>query len=328
MEKPSIFLLFFALFWTVIVGVFDVTVGRDVVNAVRSESFRTTTGTVISSKVVEHSGDDGPSYSADIRYRYYAFGYERIGDTYRFGRYAPSGSRWARDVVAAHRVGQAVTVYYDANDPGLSVLKPGLDGSSLFMLLFLTPFNVVMLGLWWFVGPQVWHWWHGTTPPVAPSFRDGGATRMRVPYAPPVASALITAGFCAFVAIFIIGFSTGFQPSVETMLTTWAIVLGLAVAAGVNTWRQEQQGAFDVVIRERFVDLPAMYGRTKRRTLDRSTISAVAIEKTESEDSEKSTTYDVRLARRDGGHETVVTWYDAASAERLAGWLREKLGLR
>jgi hypothetical protein len=35
MEKPSIFLLIFALFWTAIIGVFDVTVGRDVVNAVR-----------------------------------------------------------------------------------------------------------------------------------------------------------------------------------------------------------------------------------------------------------------------------------------------------
>jgi hypothetical protein len=283
---------------------------------------------VISSKVTEHSGDDGPSYRADIRYRYNALGSERMGETYRFGAYGTSGSRWARKVVAAHRVGQPVTVYYDADDPTLSVLKPGLDGSSLFMLMFLTPFNVVMLGLWWIVGPQLWHWWHGTLPPPAPWFRDGGATRVRLPYLPALGAALVTAGFCAFIAIFVIGFTTGFQPSVDTMITTWTIVLLLAGAAGINTWLKERQGAFDVVIRERFVELPAMYGRTKRCTLDRATISGVAIEKTESEDSEKSTTYDVRFERRGGGHETIVTWYDGPSAERFAVWLREKLGLR
>lgn len=327
MEKSSIFLLIFALFWTAVIGVFDVTVGRDVVNAVRSESFHTTTGTVISSKVTEHSGDEGPTYSADIVYRYNVLGFERTGDTYRFGTYAP-GSRWARNVVAAHRVGQPVTVYYDAHDPTLSVLKPGLDGSSLFMLLFLLPFNVAMLGLWWIVGPQLWHWWRGTVPPPATWFRDGGATRVRLPYLPAVGAGLVTAGFCAFVAIFAIGFTTGFQPSVDTMIATWAIVLVLAVAAGANTWLKERQGAFDVVIRERFVELPAMYGRTKRCTLDRAAISGVAIEKTEYADSDRSTTYDVRFEQRGGACETIVTWSDGESAERLAAWLRERLGLR
>jgi hypothetical protein len=328
MDKPSFFLLFFALFWSAIVGVFDVTVGRDVINAVRSTSFQATTGSVLSSKVTEHSGDEGSTYSADIRYRYNALGYEWTGGTYRFGAYSNAGRRWARDVVAAHRVGEPVTVYYDASDPSLSVLKPGLDGSSLFMLLFLTPFNVVMLGLWWIVGPQFWHWWRGTTPPPAPWFRDGGSIHVRLPYLPPVGAGLVTAGFCAFVAIFAVGFTTDFQPSLETMAITWAIVLATAIAAGINTWLQERRGAFDVVIRERFVDLPAVYGRVERRTLDRAAISGVAIAKTEYEDSEKSTTYDVRFERRGGGHETIVTWYDGPSAERLAAWLREKLGLR
>lgn len=328
MEKPSFLLLIFALFWATIIGVFDVTVGRDVVNAVRSEGFSTTTGTVISAEVTEHRGDEGPRYSADIRYRYNVLGFERTGETYRFGAYQPSGSRTAHDVVAAHRVGEPVTVYYDPDDTTLSVLKPGLDGSSLFMLLFLTPFNVVMIGLWWIVGPQFWHWWHGTMPPAAPWFRQGSATHVRLPYLPAVGAGLVTAGFCAFVSTFIVGFSTSFEPSVDLMLTTLAIVLALAIAAGINTWVKERQGAFDVVIRDRFVELPAMYGRTQRCTLDRAAISGVAIEKTEYEDSERSTTYDVRFERRGGGHETIVTWYDGPSAERFAGWLREKLGLR
>jgi len=328
MAKPPFFFLFFALFWTAIVGAFDVSVGRDVVHAVRSEGFQTTTGTVVSSEVTEHSGDEGPSYSADIRYRYNVAGRELTGETYSFATFPPSGSRWAREIVAAHPEGRAVTVYYDADDPALSVLKPGLQGSGLFMLLFLTPFNVVMIGLWWFIGPPFWHWWHGTQPLPAPWFREGGAIHVRLPYLPTLASVLATIGFCAFIAIFVVGFSTGFQPSVDTMLITWVVVLGLSAAAGVNVWLKEQQGAFDLVIKDRTVELPAISGRSQRRTLDRSVISGVAIEKTEFEDSEKSTTYEVRFQRRGGGHETLVTWHDGESAERLAAWLREKLGLR
>jgi len=328
MAKPPFFFLFFALFWTAIVGAFDVSVGRDLVHAVRSEGFQTTTGTVVSSEVTEHSGDEGPSYSADIRYRYNVFGRELTGDTYSFGAFPPSGSRWAHEIVAAHPEGQPVMVHFDADDPALSVLKPGLQGSGLFMLLFLTPFNVVMIGLWWFIGPQFWHWWNGTLPPPAPWFRDGGATHVRLPYLPAVGSALATIGACAFVGIFVIGFSTSFQPSVDTMLSTWLVVLGLGAAAGVNVWLKERQGAFDLVIKDRTVELPATYGRSERRTLDRSVISGVAIEKTEYEDSDKSPTYDVRFERRGGGHETLVTWHDGESAERLAVWLREKLGLR
>jgi hypothetical protein len=328
MAKPPFFFLFFALFWTAIVGTFDLFVGRDVIHAVRSGGFQTTTGTVISSEVTEHSGDEGPTYRAEIRYSYRVFGDEMTSDRYSFAAFPPSGSRWARERVAAYPVGRSVTVYYDADDPELSALKPGIEGSTLFMLLFLTPFNVVMIGLWWFVGPQFWHWWNGTQPPPAPWFRDGGALRVRLPYLPPLGSALGTAGFCAFVGIFVIGFSTGFEPSVDTMLGTWLVVLGLSVAAGVNVWLKEREGAFDLVIRDRSVELPAIYGRVERRTLDRSAISGVAIEKTEYEDSEKSTTYEVRFQRRGGGHETLVTWHDGQSAERLAVWLREKLGLR
>lgn len=220
-----------------------------------------------------------------------------------------------------------MTVYYDAGEPALSVLKPGVEGSHFFMLMFLTPFTVVMLGLWWFLLPQLWHWWNGTEPPPAPWFRDGGATRVRLPYLPPLATACATLGACAFAGVFVVMLTAGSQPGMDAMFTAWVIVLGLAAAAGMNTWRTERQGAFDLVIRERSVELPAMYGRAQRRTLDRSAISGVAIQKNEYEDSEKLTTFDVRFARRDGSYETVVSWHDGPSAERLAAWLRGKLGL-
>lgn len=328
MDKTAVFLVFFAMFWTAIVGFFDVTAGSEVLNAVRSDDFRTTTGTVTSNEVVRRMGDDGPRYIAEIRYAYSVAGRHYTGDKYRFGAFNRTDKRWARQLADAHPVGRSVTVYYDADNPALSVLAPGLQGSSLLILMFLAPFNVVMLGMWWYVLPSIWHWWNGTERPPARWFREGGATRVRLPYLPPLATAFGTLGICAFAGIFAIAFTAGFEPSVDTMSTAWVLVLGVSVAAGFNIWRMERQGDFDLVIRERIVELPAMYGRTARRTLDRSAISGVAIKTTEYPDSEQSTTYDVRLARRDGDHETVVSWHDGHSAERLAAWLREKLGLR
>ena len=328
MDKTAVFLVFFAVFWTAIVGYFDMMAGGDVLNALRSDDFRTTTGTVTSNEIVRRRGDDGPRYTAEIRYAYSVAGRKFTSDRYHFSAFNRTDKRWARRLADAHPAGRSVTVYYDADNPALSVLNPGLNGSSLLMLMFLTPFNVVMLGLWWYVLPSIWHWWNGTERPPVRWFRDGGATHVRLPYLPPLATAFGTLGICAFVGLFAVAFTVGFEPSVDTMATAWVLVLGVSVAAGLNIWRMERQGAFDLVIRERIVELPAMYGRIERRTLDRAAISGVAIKTTEYPHSDRSTTYDVGLARRDGGHETVVSWHDGQSAERLAAWLREKLGLR
>ena len=322
----AIALLFFTVFWTAGVGLADFFVGRDALNAFRSEAFAATTGVVTSSEVTKHRGDEGPSFTPEIHYTYQVDGLTFVGERYSFSAFARPGSRWARDAVAEYPVGRTVAVHYDPDDPALSVLKPGLGPSNLFMLLFLTPFNVVALGLWWLVGPLIWHSWHGTKPRPVIWFRNGGATHVRLPYLPALASVFASAGVGAFIAIFVVGFTSSFYPDIDTVIVAWVFVLGFGAATGVSNWLMEQRGVFDLVIRERSVELPAMYGRAQRQTIDRATIQGGVMEKLQEKHSEKSATFEVRFERRDGGHETVVEWYDEYAAERLATWLREKLG--
>ena len=65
------------------------------------------------------------------RYCYAAMG-TNLGAWHRVQRQLPVGSR--------------VPVAYDPADPSESVLRPGLTGMHLFMVWFLTPFNVIAVG--------------------------------------------------------------------------------------------------------------------------------------------------------------------------------------
>ena len=47
-----------------------------------------------------------------------------------------------------------------SKDPAEALLRPGLAGSDLFLLLFMTPFNAVMLGFWWLGWNRLRRKWH------------------------------------------------------------------------------------------------------------------------------------------------------------------------
>jgi hypothetical protein len=322
--------LVFGVFWTAIVGVFDVMIGRTIYQDIRSLSFASTEGVVTHSEVTRHSGGKGgPTYGVDIRYKYFVETQELAGDNHRYGAMSSSDSDWAHEAVAAHSVGSRITVHYDAQNPSDSVLVPGIDGAELFMLIFLTPFNAVMLGLWWFGGTLLWHWWSGSEPELVQSFRDGGSLRVRLPQYPAIPSGLGAAALAAFVCVFPIAFIFGFHPSMTVALAAWVVILGTGVGVGAWLWRKEREGAFDVIIDDRRVELPAMFDRKRRETLERSMISGTAVVTIErpGRRGAVNTSYSVRLLRLGGGHEQVAEWYDEDQAKALAAWFREQLKL-
>ena len=320
-------LLFFALLWTAIVGLFDVVIGLSIVASMRAETFPTTTGTVTHSEVTRHSDSDGAdTYGVDIRYTFNVNGQTFVGDTYRYLAGSSSDSDWAHEAVAAHPVGATVTVHYDPVDPRNAVLQTGVDGSNLFMLMFMTPFNVVMLGVWWLGGERAWHRWRGSEPKLVDWSYDGATTRVRFPRVAPVAGALGAIGAGAFASIFIVGFTSGFHPSMEYVTTMWVLV-GLGGAAAFAWLRQQQaSGAYDLVIGDRTVELPALFDRKARETIERKAIAGISVTKVAEGDNTPS--YEIKLERRDGGAAKVAEWYDGEKAEELAAWLREKLNLR
>jgi Protein of unknown function (DUF3592) len=324
--NPVRALLLFGLFWTAIVGVFDVLIGWSMVASIRAETFATTTGTVTHSEVTRHFDSDGDTYGVDIRYTYDVDGRTFEGDTYRYLAGSSSDSDWAREAVAAHPVGGSVTVHYDAADPADAVLQTGIDPATLFMLMFLTPFNIVMLATWWLGGERAWHRWQGTQPKVVDWSYDGASTRVRLPKIPPVFGAFVGVGGGAFAAIFVVAFTAGFHPSMDFVLTMWVLVAICGAASFAWLRRKQQAGVYDLVIGDRTVDLPALFDRKERQTIERKAIGGVAVEKLARGDN--TPVYEIKLERRDGGPAKIAEWYDAEKAEALAAWLRERLQLR
>jgi len=111
--------------------------------------FRSTTGTVLASKVRKHPGDSdsGPTYEPLVKYRYTVDGKTYTSMRYAYGMGSSSDTGYARSVVADYPKGKEVTVYYDPDKPSEAVLHLKVHGMHYFLLLFTQPFIVVGLGL-------------------------------------------------------------------------------------------------------------------------------------------------------------------------------------
>ncbi len=325
-SKPARSLLLFGALWTAIVGLFDVLIAWSIVASLRAETFATTMGKITHSEVTRHSDSDGDTFGVDIRYTYDVDGRTFEGDTYRYLAGSSSDSDWAHEAVAANPVGEIVTVHYDAADPEDAVLQTGIDPATVFLLMFMTPFNVVMLGVWWLGGERAWHRWRGTEPKLVDWFFDGATTRVRFPRVAPAAGGLAAIGGAAFASIFVVGFTAGFHPSMDYVLTMWALVGLCGAASFAWLWHKQASGSYDLAIGDRMVELPALFDRKARETIERKTISGVAVEKVAKGDD--TPFYEIKLERRDGGAAKIAEWYDGEKAEALAAWLREKLYLR
>src|SRR5207302_2842665 len=159
--------------------------------------------------------------------------------------------------------GQA-TVFYDPANPPDAVLQTGLNGQSLFMLLFLTPFNLVMLAIW--LVPLAWLAGRnrsgvaGGVPVIQEPMRM--RTRARLPRWPPVAAAGVTLLATSFASIFILGFVSGFDPSIEAVVATWVAIIALSAAVFTRRWLKVQSGSEDLVIDlgARTLTLPQTFG--------------------------------------------------------------------
>jgi hypothetical protein len=322
-------LVIFGLIWTMFVGAFDGFILYNQYRQLRATRFPQTTGTVTHSEVTRHRGSKGgTTYGVRIEYTYTVNGVRFDGDRYRYGVGSSSDSQWAHEAVRNHPADSAVTVYYNPANPGDAVLRPGTDGADLFLFLFLTPFNMVMLGLW-----------AGAFSALRSKFRqpvaggvkwsdDGRRIRVRLPRYSPLVSCLAVIGIGSFISIFVVGISTGFHPSMRAILAVWVILLGAGIAVAAWQRAKESRGNADLVIDqvERTVELPATFNRKQRQIVSCSAISGISLETIEHRGSKggRSYTYAVTL-QHGGSREKLTDWYDQQRAENLAAWLRERI---
>ena len=124
------------------------------VKAGQSSGWVSAQGTVLESGIDAdtRTGDTGTSttYQAEILYEYTVNGKEHVGNRVSFGDYGSSDRLRAERIHRRYRVEDAVTVYYNPDDPDDAVLEPGFSRSSFMFIgfgaIFFVPGLLMMIG--------------------------------------------------------------------------------------------------------------------------------------------------------------------------------------
>jgi hypothetical protein len=137
---------------TMIIGIIIVIVGfyfvthqiPAITTGLQSQSWKTTTATVLSSRWLTHhaTGDEynqtyegkGYMHTPEIAYSYSVKGRKFSANRYQFGDTGRRSVNEIRGIMARYPVGRTVRVTYNPSDPSQSALEPGVNGMSWFML--------------------------------------------------------------------------------------------------------------------------------------------------------------------------------------------------
>lgn len=114
------------------------------VHVIQARSWEPVPCEILSSDVESHAGDDGTTYSVEVRYRYEVDGVSYEGDRYRFLGGSSSGYDSKKEVVDTLPPGTVTQCWVDPEDPSDAVLERGF---SLGYLIVLFPLVFVAVGV-------------------------------------------------------------------------------------------------------------------------------------------------------------------------------------
>ena len=328
------FILIWGLFWTAGTLFFDYTCAKGLYQQHSSKQYASTEGQVVSSGVDTSRDSDGSSYTPKIHYRYQVKGREYHGERIRYGT-AFNTYTLAHAFAAQHPALSTVTVYYDPRNPSESLLQTGINGTDLFFIIFLVPFNAIMFGCWWFVLGALRNW---ISPPVAGGVRiidDGLATRVRLPEKSAAAWGVGTLTLVSFASIFVIAFGSGGNPSLSTTVVAIIVAVGTGAYVYNRIDAPVRAGEKDLVIDEarRCVTLPCTQARAFPVDLALAQLRRVDVELETTSDGEGGVnkTYIPALVYRENDAERkarLKSFSDEKLAAAFAMWLEQRLRLK
>ncbi|NBV22153.1 MAG: DUF3592 domain-containing protein [Proteobacteria bacterium] len=330
MNAGGFLLLCFGLFWSGITLTFDSFIARTFYHRLHAQDYAGAPGRVTRSEIIRTRGSKGStSYRPKIHFSYTVNGTEYTSEKLHYGEEGSSDARWAEQIVKTFPVGQSITARYDVANPGDAVLLTGLEGSELFLALFLTPFNCIMLALWCvpLFALKRNFWPRPAGVPVTQRLRR---THVNLATVTPFGAAVLALGGGAFGLIFVVGFSAGFNPSVKVACLAWGILLAGATLAYVLRWLRLSSGVADLVLDTMgaTLTLPRMVSRTDSQVSFHE-VKAVVIEQIANRGQRGGTTYSYAptLQLHDGRAFKLADWYDEPKAKTFTAWLRGQLGL-
>jgi hypothetical protein len=132
-----------------IIGVFDGFAAWRIAHQEIARGFPQADGTVVGSEVQFSDGDgESAAYIPKIEYDYVVAGRPYTGNRYRYGTIGHPSHAATERIVRRYPQGRKTKVYYNPADPADSLLRPGVDGSVLLLVLFLAPWNLMVAVGW------------------------------------------------------------------------------------------------------------------------------------------------------------------------------------
>lgn len=321
---------FFTFFWSALTLGFDGAIAYFAYENLRSFYFTETVGTVTVSRIEESRDSDGDlSHKPHVEYDYVVGGTTLQGTVRRNGEMGVSGwgaRRSVQAIIERYPVGKQVPVFYDPQQPATAVLEQGVNGTELFLAMFLTPFNMIMLALWTgVISPGLPL---GTDPAIESLIEETGhGWALRTPRVHPLTAFFGGLGVGAFLMIFIVGFTSGFSPSLSGMTTVWMLLLALGVACSTATLRRM---SFLVDPGTQQLTITGRWFRPDE-TIDAAVISGVQPAASAFQTEGAPTTYGVAVRYVDAAGsdraETLGAGWSKSLAEQIAERMRNDLRL-
>ncbi len=227
-------------------------------------------------------------------------------------------------------VGAPATVHYNPDDPADATLDVGLHPQALFMILFLMPFNAILIGVWSWAGGAVWR--TITKPPCGGlKIQDqDGITLVRVSWWSPLTTGLLALGISSFLSIFVVAIGFDQSLSLTGMGVVLGIVLGLGIGAALLTYlfgpRADKFIAIDTL--RSTLTIPPMGGTKSEWTVPLASITDVRSRTVRR--GKTSTSYLCIDRIIDDGEERNKEWTISLAQYRLDGliaYLRERAAL-
>jgi hypothetical protein len=299
--------------WTCVVLALDAILGWALYQQFRAATFPTADGIIIRNEV-KTTEEDGTTHRPDVAYAYSVEGVRYTGTRYSTGEMGENSQAWHR-VRDGLPVGTPVKVAYNPDDPVESLLRPGMTGFHLLMVWFLTPFNVLMIAVWVALRrPR-----RPEFDPADPRSVKQTATGycVRLPGSGRAGCFGVVLAAVTFAGGFAWAVGWGFYPPVEFAAPAYVTAIALALMVAVRFPRPR----LEVDEAARVLKLPA--------EVPFDTIRAVVATREETRDSNGDVTaeHHCDLVRTDGSVVRAATFEEAAPAEALAAWLRERVGL-
>lgn len=340
-ERTSIGAILFGVVWvgawTIGMAWFDWVWATSVVNQIRTLSFPSVSGQVISSEIVEEPGDETVLYRPDVKYGYVVGNGEFV--SHQISQWAESSSfkKESQKVVEQYPVGRQVTVYYSPRDPSHAVLEPGFHPNNFLVALLLVPFNLIAIRSLAFACGS---WLPRTTDkPVEVSIRQTGlGTRLQIHSLNPIVAAGMTLFLLCFLTAIPAFFGGQFAPREYLVAGAWGIViLGTGYA-----WVRARNSGTRIDVDDMAQTLTLSRGAAKAGEAVpppemlglRDILAVKSARKRPSPDDttedDESSRFQPTLVIRDtekGQRELSIADTSEANARWIAGWLRKRLGI-